>query len=102
LIVMHATAEGAYKDGKMCGQVTKKDIDTAKIEMNGQPAPQPVDAQLRTSLAQLIGVEICEVQVQDGNGIVNQAFLNGERKQELDERVAWIDAKAGYTVTKKD
>jgi hypothetical protein len=99
-IIMHSPSEGVLKNGKICWKITKRDIGNVRFEMDGKPAPQSAGARVLPMLALGIGVELCEMLVQDEKGLVNQGFADGKRNPNLDQRVAWIDPKAGYKIVK--
>lgn len=100
LIVMHANSEVVYQDGKLCGALLQKDLDAAKVEVDGNPAPAQIDQALRDGLKQMVGMNICQLTVQNGEDWIAQGFINGQRQEQLDMPTAWIDANAGYKLAK--
>jgi hypothetical protein len=101
LITMETVSEVIIKDGQVCGAILRKDIDNARIVVNGQQLPrgqaEPLRQQIVMAFEPALGHEICTRYVRQADAYVASATDNG-KPMEPETEVLWVAREDGWRV----
>ena len=94
-IIMTTVAEVQVKQGLICGVVSSKDVEGSVFSVEGNPASNEqavvLRQQMTAAMQPLFGRQVCV-------SAVGEASVDGARVPQMDQRVSWVPAEAGYTV----
>ncbi len=100
LVTMTTVSPVTVRDGAVCGPLSG--IDKAQIAVRGHRLPEedavPIRAQIRQSMAQVLGKEVCTTYRRSGDWWVATVTMDGEARPDMQDTVLWVPASAGYTV----
>jgi hypothetical protein len=102
-MVMQTSTSVFVRDGAVCGPVRVEDIDRARILFAGRPIEgtqaQRVKAQLKASLGQMAGAEVCTRFVPNADGYATRVTVNGSPAPEASSSaMIWVRPADGWTV----
>jgi hypothetical protein len=101
-LVMKTVSPVEIRGDAVCGPVRKKDIETAKILVQGQLLNEvdakSIKAQLESAFGTRLGKEICTTYRKQGDMLVTEVTIAGLSHPELKETVIWVAPSAGYRV----
>lgn len=100
LVIVYSSSTVYARDDLICERVTRDVINSARVTMDGQPAPQELDRQLKDAVwSVFVGVnELCSRLTAEGDVISVAVFFDGVERPELAARFRWIRPDAGYTL----
>ena len=100
LVIVYSTSTVYARDDLICERVTRDVINSARVTMDGQPAPQALDRQLKDAVwSVFVGVnELCSRLTANGDVISVAVFFDGVERPDLAARFQWIRPDAGYTL----
>jgi hypothetical protein len=101
-LVMKTVSPVEIRGDAVCGQLRKKDIETAKILVQGKILSEadaaPVKAQLEAAFGPRLEKEICTAYREQAGRFVTDVTIAQERHSELKETVIWVKPSDGYRV----
>ena len=100
LVTMTTVSPVTVKDGAICGPLSG--VDKAQIAVRGHRLPEgeaaPIRAQLRESMASILGKEVCTTYRRSGEWWIATVTMDGVARQDMSDTLLWAPASAGYTV----
>jgi len=100
--VMESVTKVRVFGDKLCGVTTADDIRRSKITRDGQPESAAQQNQVKALLidawAALLNKEVCTTVKPDGAGFVAAGYLDGARKDTMDQRFIWVSPNDRYSV----
>jgi hypothetical protein len=100
LIIVYSTSTVYARDGMVCERISRDSIYSARITVDGQPAPPQIDQQIKGSVWGLFaGVnELCSRLAGEGDAVTVAVFFDGVERPDLAARFTWIRPDQGYTL----
>ncbi|MEQ1817935.1 MAG: hypothetical protein ABL871_04935 [Terricaulis sp.] len=100
LIIVYSTSTVYARDDLVCERISRASIESARITMDGQPAPREIDQQVKGAVWGLFANvnELCSRLTTDGDAVSVAVFFDGVERPDLAVRFRWIRPDAGYTL----
>ncbi|MEQ1491198.1 MAG: hypothetical protein ABL932_11690 [Terricaulis sp.] len=100
LVIVYSTSTVYARGDLVCEQINRAAIDSARVTVDGQPAPREFDRQIKDAVWNVyIGVsELCTRTTTNGDVGSVTVFFDGVERPDLAVRFHWIRPDAGYTL----
>ncbi len=100
LVIVYSTSTVYTRDDLVCERISRASIDSARITVDGQPAPREIDRQVKGAVWNVYtGVsELCTRTTTDADTGSVTVFFDGVERTDLAVRFHWIRPDAGYTL----
>jgi hypothetical protein len=100
LIIVYSTSTVYARDAMVCEHVDRAVIYSARITMDGQPAPPQIDQQIKNTVwSVFVGVnELCSRVTTEGDAASVTVYFDGVERPEFAAQFTWIRPEDGYTL----
>jgi len=103
-IIMHGESTVEVEDEAICGVVSRAELITWKVTVDGVAMPAPearaILDQVADRFASLgaLGTKSCTRYRPDGDGLLAEMVIDGKPRPEASQRVIWVRPADGYQV----
>jgi hypothetical protein len=100
LIIVYSSSTVYARDGMICEHIDRAVIDSARVTMDGQPAPRELDQQLKNAVWSVYAGtrELCARSITNGDVVSITVYFDGVERPELAAQFRWIRPEDGYTL----